>query len=107
MRLLLSAIFSIFITVTQANAAEVLSPAAQRGQTLVNADCAQCHATDQVSNSPLKIAPPFRSLHTKYPIETLRLPLREGVLTNHPTMPIFRFDTGQVEDIIAYFKTLE
>ena len=87
--------------------AQGLSPAAQRGQTLVTANCAVCHATDKVSQSPLKIAPPFRTLHLKYPIETLRQPLREGVITSHPTMPVFRLDPGQVEDIVAFLKTLE
>ena len=86
---------------------EVYSPAAQRGLTLVRANCAGCHAVDKFSESPLKVAPPFRALHVKYPIESLRLPLREGVLTSHPTMPVFRLDPGQVEDIIAYLKTLE
>ncbi len=94
------------IAVRQA-VAQGLSPAAQRGLTLIRANCATCHAIDQVSESPLKIAPPFRTLHAKYPIETLRMPLREGVLTGHPTMPVFRLDPDQVEDILAYLKTLE
>ena len=32
------------------------SPAAQRGLTFVRVHCAQCHAIDVVSESPLKIA---------------------------------------------------
>lgn len=91
----------------EAKAADVLSPAAQRGLTLVRTNCAGCHAIDKSSDSPLKIAPPFRTLHVKYPIESLRRPLREGVLTSHPTMPVFRLDPGQVEDVIAFLKTLE
>ena len=87
--------------------AETQSPAAQRGLTFVRANCAQCHATDSVSESPLKIAPPFRTLHLKYPVETLRKPLSEGIISNHPTMPAFRLDPGQVADVIAYFKTFE
>jgi mono/diheme cytochrome c family protein len=88
-------------------AAEALPPAAQRGLTLMRTHCAECHSIDKVSESPLKIAPPFRTLHAKYPIESLRRPLQEGVLTGHPTMPVFRLDPGQVEDIIAFLKTLE
>jgi mono/diheme cytochrome c family protein len=88
-------------------AAQGLSPAAQRGLTLIRAHCAACHAIDRGSDSPLRIAPPFRTLHTKYPIETLRMPLSEGVLTGHPSMPVFRLDPDQVEDILAYLKTLE
>jgi cytochrome c len=90
-----------------ATAADVLSPAAQRGLTLMRANCAGCHAIDKSSDSPLKIAPPFRTLHLKYPIDNLRRPLREGVVTGHQNMPVFRFDPGQVEDIIAYLKVLE
>ena len=87
--------------------AQVLSPAAQRGLVFVRTNCSQCHSIDKTSDSPLRIAPPFRTLHTKYPIETLRRPLSEGVVVGHPTMPVFRLDPGQVEDVISYFKTLE
>jgi cytochrome c len=88
-------------------AAEVLTPSAQRGLTLVRANCASCHAVDKYSDSPLVIAPPFRALHVKYSIESLRRPLSEGIVANHPTMPVFRFDRAQVQDVIAYLKTLE
>jgi cytochrome c len=87
--------------------AEVLSPAAQRGLVIVRTNCARCHAIDKVNASPLKIAPPFRTLHLKYPIESLEEPLAEGIITGHPTMPEFSFDAGQVGDVIAYLKSLE
>lgn len=73
----------------------------------MNNSCSRCHSIDKVSESPLKIAPPFRTLHLHYPIENLQEPLAEGVVTGHPTMPEFRFDPGEVGDIIAYLKTLE
>ena len=65
-----------------------------------------CHAIDKVSPSPLKIAPPFRDLHKKYPVESLEEALAEGIVTGHPTMPEFRFDPGQVRDFIAFLNTL-
>jgi cytochrome c len=86
---------------------ETLSPAAQRGRVLVRTNCARCHAIDKVGESSLKIAPPFRTLHLRYPVEDLQEPLAEGIVTGHPTMPEFRFDPGQVGDIIAYLKSLE
>jgi mono/diheme cytochrome c family protein len=95
------------ITSLPANSAEVLSPPAQRGLVLLRADCAQCHAVGKVGNSPLKIAPPFRKLHEHYPVEDLEEPLAEGIITGHPTMPEFRFDPGQVNDVISYLKSLE
>jgi cytochrome c len=88
-------------------AAAQSSPAAQRGLTFVRVHCAQCHAVDAVSESPLTIAPPFRKLHRKYPIENLRGPLSEGIVVGHPTMPQFRLEPDQVGDVIAYLKTLE
>jgi cytochrome c len=86
---------------------EALSPAAQRGRVLVTNNCARCHAIDKVSASPVAIAPPFRTLHERYPVENLEEPLAEGIVTGHPMMPEFRFDPGEVNDIISYLKTLE
>jgi cytochrome c len=82
------------------------SPSEQRGLTFVRANCGSCHATDKVSASTLKIAPPFRELHLRYPIENLREALVEGIVTGHPTMPEFRLDTDQASDVIAYLETL-
>src|SRR5215469_6671396 len=83
------------------------SPAAQRGLTFVRIHCAQCHAIDKVSDSPLAIAPPFRTLHLKFPLESLRRRLAEGIVADHPTMPQFRLETDQIADIIAYLQTFE
>jgi mono/diheme cytochrome c family protein len=69
--------------------------------------CAQCHSIDKYSESPLKIAPPFRSLHARYPVESLEEPLAEGIVTGHPTMPEFRFDPGQIRDFIAFLNSLK
>jgi mono/diheme cytochrome c family protein len=84
-----------------------LSPSAQRGLNIARANCARCHAIDKVSESPLKIAPPFRTLHERYPVTDLQEPLAEGIVTGHPTMPQFRFDPDQVRDLVAFLKTLE
>ena len=82
------------------------SPAAQRGLTFVRVHCAQCHAIDKVSDSPLTIAPPFRTLHLKFPIESLRR-LAEGIVADHPTMPQFRLDPDQIADVMTYLQTLK
>jgi len=90
-----------------ARSEEALSPAAQRGLVILRTNCSRCHSIDKVSQSPLKIAPPFRTLHLRYPVEDLEEPLAEGIITGHPTMPEFQFDPGQVGDVIAYLKSLE
>jgi cytochrome c len=67
------------------------------------------NATRSIASAPgpLKIAPPFRTLHERYPVETLQESLAEGIVTGHPTMPEFQLDPGQVGDVIAYLKSLE
>lgn len=82
-------------------------PNVERGKMLAQTNCAKCHSIDKVTLSPLSIAPPFRTLHEKYPVESLQEALAEGIQTGHPTMPQFRFDRDQVADFIAYLKTLE
>ena len=87
--------------------AQALSPSAQRGLNIARTNCARCHSIDKVSESPLKIAPPFRTLHERYPVTDLQEPLAEGIVTGHPSMPEFRFDPDQVRDLISFLKTLE
>jgi mono/diheme cytochrome c family protein len=80
---------------------------AQRGLNFVQIHCAACHAIGRIGDSPLRIAPPFRTLHERYPVEHLAEALAEGIVTGHPTMPEFRLDMAQINDLIAYLKTLE
>ena len=73
----------------------------------MQAHCAQCHAIGRTGASPLTIAPPFRELHKRYPVDTLAEALAEGIVTGHPTMPEFQLDIAQINDVIAYLKSLE
>ena len=88
-------------------AAEGLSPPAQRGLTYMQAHCASCHSISKAGESPLKLAPPFRDLHLRYPVETLEEALGEGIVTGHPTMPEFRLEPAQIGNFIAFLKSLE
>lgn len=83
------------------------SPAAQRGLTFVRLHCVQCHSIDMVSESALKVALPFRTLIQQFPLETLRRRLGEGITATHPTMPQFRLEPDQLNDVMEYLKTLE
>jgi mono/diheme cytochrome c family protein len=80
---------------------------AERGRMLAQTNCASCHAVGRVGESPLRIAPPFRILHTRYPVESLAEAFAEGIVTGHPTMPEFRLDAAQIGDLLAYLRTLE
>lgn len=79
---------------------------AQRGVVIARTYCVSCHSIDKVSPSPLKGAPPFRDLHKRYPVEGLQEALAEGIVTGHPSMPEFRFDTDQIGDFIAFLNSL-
>ena len=80
---------------------------ATQGKAAYEANCASCHAIDRSSESPLKAAPPFRTLHKRYPVEALAEALAEGISTGHPAMPEFSLAPAQIGDLIAFLKTLE
>ena len=88
-------------------AAMAASPAEQRGQFFARTNCARCHSIDKVTESPLRIAPPFRTLHKRYPIESLAEAFAEGISTGHPTMPEFQLEPDQINDLLSFMKTLE
>src|SRR3984893_18305180 len=87
--------------------AMAVAPAEQRGKTFALTNCGRCHSIDRVTESPLKIAPPFRILHLHYLVETLGEALAEAVESRHPTMPAFELDPDQIHDLLSYLKSLE
>ena len=95
------------LAVAWAGNAQALSPAAQRGFVFVQTNCSTCHAVGRFGDSPLAIAPPFRTLHERYPVEQLAEALAEGIVVGHPSMPQFTLDPAQIDDVITYLKTLE
>jgi cytochrome c len=105
--MLRSALRQAIVTLMLTTPALAASPAEQRGKTYALTNCARCHSVDRVTNSPLKIAPPFRTLHLRYPVETLGEALAEGIETGHPTMPSFQLDPDQINDLLSYLKSLE
>jgi cytochrome c len=107
MRMLQFALRQIYIGLILVTSAFAISPAEQRGKTFALNNCARCHSIDRVSPSPLKIAPPFRTLHDRYPVENLAEALAEGIETGHPTMPVFQLGPDQIHDLLSYLKTLE
>ena len=82
-------------------------PSVSAGKAFAQANCSHCHSIDKFTQSSLPIAPPFRTLHLRYPVESLEEALGEGLSTGHPNMPEFRLDPGQVGDFIGFLKSLE
>src|ERR1043166_663442 len=79
----------------------------ERGRVFAETNCARCHAIGTTGDSPLAKAPPFRTLHKRYPVENLEEAFAEGIRTAHPEMPQFEMDPDQINDLLAYLKFLE
>ena len=77
-----------------------------RGQDLLTA-CTRCHAIGRTGTSPHAVAPPFRTLSRRYPIEGLAEALAEGLFVGHPDMPEFVFDSQDVGAILDYLKSIQ
>jgi mono/diheme cytochrome c family protein len=77
------------------------------GRSLLDQNCARCHAIGSTGNSPFEPAPPFRTLADRYPPEDLEEALAEGIVSGHPAMPEFVFEPDQIAAIIAYLKSLQ
>ena len=80
---------------------------ADKGEVLVRENCSRCHAIGLTGESPNPVAPPFRTLSAKYPIENLAEALAEGIVSGHPDMPIFVFSPHAVDAIVAYLKSIQ
>lgn len=79
----------------------------QRGRVFAQTNCAQCHAIGRFGDSPIPEAPPFRTLHLRYPVDDLAEAFAEGITTGHPTMPQFQLDPAQINDLIAYLRSVQ
>jgi mono/diheme cytochrome c family protein len=82
----------------------------KRGRVLVELNCATCHAIGREGRSPYAPAPPFRTLHEKYDVSGLAEALAEGIVVGHTgerQMPRFVLEPDQIDDVIAYLKSLE
>ena len=82
----------------------------KRGRLLVEMNCSTCHAVGRGGRSPYAPAPPFRTLHEKYDVSGLAEALAEGIVVGHTglrQMPRFVLEPDQIDDVIAYLKSLE
>ncbi|MFN4281570.1 MAG: c-type cytochrome [Alphaproteobacteria bacterium] len=107
MKAYLSSSLTIICILVAPPVAAEMSSDTERGLMLVKTHCAECHSINKAGPSPSSIAPPFRDLHKRYPVENLEESFAEGISTGHPSMPQFRFEADQIEDLIAFLKSLE
>jgi len=79
---------------------------AMKGKAFVQSNCARCHAVGVDDDSHMPEAPAFRTLHNRYPIDSLAEAFAEGIVTGHPAMPEFELSIDTINDMLAYMKGL-
>jgi mono/diheme cytochrome c family protein len=100
----LSAFLSVAAMTTVATAADL---PVERGRAIATAKCVRCHAVGAEGKSPVAIAPPFRLLPQRYPVDHLAEALAEGIVVGHPMMPEFKFDPPEIDALLSYIKSLQ
>jgi mono/diheme cytochrome c family protein len=98
----LSVVFAVPVVAQQGSVA--------RGLAFAEKNCATCHAVGREGRSPYAPAPPFRTLHLKYDVANLAEAFAEGIVVTHNgsrQMPQFMLTPEQIDDLIAYLKSLE
>jgi cytochrome c len=81
----------------------------RKGAALVRKNgCGSCHATGPTGTSRNEKAPPFRTLSERYPLENLEEAFAEGITVGHEglEMPEFEFTPGEIDDLLAYIRSL-
>jgi mono/diheme cytochrome c family protein len=89
-----------------------------QGRRIAEARCGQCHALG-AGPSPLKDAPPFATLHRRYPeggglrdllgegMIAPATPPEEGQPRMHPRMPQARLDDDEVAALVAFLESVQ
>ena len=73
-----------------------------RGRAIAEKRCARCHAVGPKGASPVAVAPPFRTLPLRYPVENLAEALAEGIVVGHPMMPEFKLAPRDIDALLSY-----
>ena len=77
------------------------------GRELAEIHCAACHAVGLEDESAEAGAPAFRSLSSRYPIESLEESLAEGIVTAHDDMPEIAFEPEDIDAFLGYLVSIQ
>jgi mono/diheme cytochrome c family protein len=86
---------------------QTLTPLQRRGEEIAKGMCSGCHAVGRTGDSPLPAAPRFRMLDNRTDLSKLARRLREGLLTGHEAMPMFRFNRQDADAMVAYMRAIQ
>lgn len=79
----------------------------EAGRKLAERNCAACHAIGVEGASGNPRSPTLRDLYKRYPMARVEEQLREGMLAGHRSMPRMRFSDRQLDDLIAYLRSIQ
>ena len=79
----------------------------QRGEVLARGLCSRCHAIGVTGNSPHPAAPRFRTLDNRTDLSKLARRIREGLMTGHEDMPVFRSNRDDADAMVAYIRSIQ
>ncbi len=88
-------------------ASDAQAASVQAGRRLVERRCAMCHAVGVEGESPNPRSPTLRDLYRRYPMSRVEEALREGMLAGHRSMPRMRFSDRQIDDLVAYLRSIQ
>lgn len=101
MKALLTVLSLVFATVALAQ------EPARRGRTLLDENCARCHAIEKIGNSPNPAAPAFRTLGGSFNLDQFSQQLTRGLASGHPDMPEFKFSEDDARAVTAYLRSIQ
>ena len=104
---LLAVAFVMLVFAAATRDAMALSSTERRGRTLSVRLCAQCHAIGKLGTSPRAGAPPFRHLEERVDLDKFQQRLRQGLMSSHQDMPVFRFTREDARAMVAYLRSIQ
>jgi mono/diheme cytochrome c family protein len=83
------------------------TPLEEHGRALAERMCSACHAIGRRGKSPHVGAPPLRALNRRVELDTFTDRLREGLMSDHPEMPTFRFTREDARALLLYLRSIQ
>jgi len=79
----------------------------EHGRAQAQRMCSACHAIGRNGESPHVGAPPFRALDRRVELDSFTERLREGLMSDHPDMPTFRFTREDARALLMYLRSIQ
>ncbi|MBI5264141.1 MAG: cytochrome c [Bradyrhizobium sp.] len=99
-------VMALSLGVSAAAQAATTKELRSRGKAILEEKCSRCHAVGTRDLSPLKGAPPMRTIYGRFAPKELRAEIQEGMVSRHREMPQIDFSDEDTDAIMAYLYAL-